>query len=290
MSNENQNEKKEFLRDDGQLRVFVVPVDIMDVPGLDIYEQMVYMVLRSYVNPTEPTAFPSYKTIAERGRMSRRKAIDAMQGLVDKGLIQKEARLTVTKNRQIRNTSNLYTVMTPKATPKQASGEKTNKTKGSAQRAPGVVHDMHQGGAQRAPYHYHLKEPYINKIDCLRDDAAKIAASPSDEEFNHSIYETLKTEIPKNCFYKGLPLSDQDINHIYLMLVNQFTNRLSPEVIRIAAGIYFDRACCYDLTTPNGVSMKLDITSPTGFFQNCYTDALKQYKATTRNKKKLESR
>ena len=33
----------EFLQDN--LRVFVVPVDIMDVQGLDIYEQMVYIVL-----------------------------------------------------------------------------------------------------------------------------------------------------------------------------------------------------------------------------------------------------
>ncbi|NOJ74073.1 helix-turn-helix domain-containing protein [Paenibacillus alvei] len=135
------------------------------------------------------------------------------------------------------------------------------------------------------------------KKDCLIEATAKNAAASTShdsniddaEELKHEVYETLKTEIPKNCFYKGLPLSDHDINQIYLMLDNQFTNRLSPEVIKIAAGIYFDRACYFNPAAPNGISMKLDVTSPTGFFQNCYTDALKQYKVTKRNKQKVES-
>jgi hypothetical protein len=112
---------KELLKDD--LRVFVVPVEIMDVPDLDIYEQMVYIVLRSFANAREATAFPSYATIAKLGRMSRRKAIDAVNSLVEKGLLKKELRLDVSKNRKIRNTSNMYTIQRPE----------TKK----------VVHDMH---------------------------------------------------------------------------------------------------------------------------------------------------
>ncbi|MES7218714.1 helix-turn-helix domain-containing protein, partial [Cutibacterium acnes] len=84
----------EFLQDN--LRVFVVPVDIMDIPDLDIYEQMVYIVLRSFANAREATAFPSYSTIAKLGRMSRRKAIDCVATLVAKGLLKKEVRLDVT--------------------------------------------------------------------------------------------------------------------------------------------------------------------------------------------------
>jgi len=102
----------DFLQDN--LRVFVVPVEIMDVQDLDIYEQMVYIVLRSFTNPREATAFPSYNTIAKLGRMSRRKAIDCVTSLTEKGLLKKEIRLDVTKNRKIRNTSNLYTVQSPK--------------------------------------------------------------------------------------------------------------------------------------------------------------------------------
>ena len=102
----------DFLQDN--LRVFVVPVEIMDVQELDIYEQMVYIVLRSFTNPRDVTAFPSYNTIAKLGRMSRRKAIDCVTSLTEKGLLKKEVRFDVTKSRKIRNTSNLYTVKSPK--------------------------------------------------------------------------------------------------------------------------------------------------------------------------------
>ena len=139
----------EFLQDN--LRVFVVPVEIMDFPNLDIYEQMVYIVLRSFANARESTAFPSYNTIAELGRMSRRKAIDCVASLVQKGLLKKEVRLDVTKNRKIRNTSNLYTIESPEGV--------HSVHQGSAQRAPRVVHAVHQGSAQRAPEHNHLTKP-----------------------------------------------------------------------------------------------------------------------------------
>jgi rubrerythrin len=137
------NERKEFLQDDGQLRVFIVPVDIMNVQNLTIYEQMTYMVLRSYVNPTDPTAFPSYATIAKRGRMSRSSAIRAVEGLAQKGLIKKEIRLDVSKNRKIRNTSNMYTLITPKP-----EGNK------------GVVSHRHQGG------------------ECLTDTTPSVSQTP----------------------------------------------------------------------------------------------------------------
>jgi Helix-turn-helix domain len=139
----------EFLQDN--LRVFVVPVEIMDVPGLDVYEQMVYFVLRSFASAREATAFPSYTTIAKLGRMSRRKAIDCVAKLVEKGLLKKEVRLDITNNRKIRNTSNLYTIESPKMVHAVHQG--------SARCAPRVVHAVHQGGAQRAPEHNYLTKP-----------------------------------------------------------------------------------------------------------------------------------
>jgi hypothetical protein len=150
---ERNSKMAEFLQDN--LRVFVVPVDIMDVPDLDIYEQMVYMVLRSFANVREATAFPSYSTIAKLGRMSRRKAINCVSSLVEKGLLKKEIRLDVTKHRKIRNTSNLYTIESPKVVHSMHQG--------SAQHAPGVVHSMHQGSAQRAPEHNHLTKSLRTK-------------------------------------------------------------------------------------------------------------------------------
>src|SRR5690625_4500608 len=104
----------EYLRDN--LRVFVTPTDILNVDKveLDIYEKMVYIVLRSFCNGHDNAiAFPSYQTIADLGSMSRAKSITVVQSLVEKGIIKKETRLDVSKNRKIRNTSNLYTLETP---------------------------------------------------------------------------------------------------------------------------------------------------------------------------------
>jgi hypothetical protein len=102
----------EFLQDN--LRVFVVPVDILHLPNLTTHEKMVYTVLRSFANPHKPEAFPSYETIARLGSMTRRHAINCVNKLVEKGFIKKEIRLEVSKNRKIKNTSNLYTLQTPK--------------------------------------------------------------------------------------------------------------------------------------------------------------------------------
>lgn len=151
----------EFIKDD--LRVFVVPVDVLELEELSIYEKMVYIVLRSFCNPHKPEAFPSYDTIAKMGSMSRRQAIYCVNSLMEKGLIKKERRYDVTKNRKIRHTSNLYTLQTPKKQRKSDCKEKRGDSQSpnlvhdmhhpSAQHAPGVVHDMHQGGAQHAPEH-----------------------------------------------------------------------------------------------------------------------------------------
>lgn len=265
----NNQERKEFLQDDGQLRVFIVPTDIMDVPGLTIYEQMTYMVLRSYVNPTDPTAFPSYKTIAQRGRMSRSSAIRSVEGLVEKGLITKEVRLDVSKNRKIKNTSNLYTIKTPRKkgsvsqTPPGGSSSQT--PGGSVSQTPGVVPDRYQGGVSQIPYHYHLKEPSLNMIDCTKTDT-------------NEIYELLKDKASKYCYYEGIPLGVGHINEIYLMLLKQFSGQLSAEIVHIACELYFDRAC--ELSIPEGVVMTQDISNPVGFFHHCYKDAIEQYKAT----------
>ena len=123
---------QEFLQDN--LRVFVVPVEILDVPETSIYEKMAYMVLRSFSNPREAVAFPSYATIARLGSMSRRQAIYAVQGLVEKGLLRKEMRYDVTKDRKIRNTSNKYYMERP------------------------VVQEMHHPSAPRAPKQNHLTD------------------------------------------------------------------------------------------------------------------------------------
>lgn len=180
-------ERNEFIQDDGQLRVFIVPVDIMDVPDLTIYEQMLYMVLRSYANPTNPTAFPSYPTLARRGRMSRSSAIRAVDGLVQKGLITKEIRLDVSKNRKIKNTSNMYTLITPK------QGSVSQTRGGSVSQTRGVVSEGNGGSVSQTPYHNHLKEPLLKDDD---DNAL------TRDAINHLVFKEFKEQITVEQFAK----------------------------------------------------------------------------------------
>lgn len=117
----------------------------------------------------------------------------------------------------------------------------------------------------------------LKMIDCMGTPAEIAAAS---EMLSNEIYDTLQEEVPKSCYLQGMPLSQGYINDIYIMLINQFPNQLSPDVVKIACGMYFDRAC--QITVPEGVKMTMDIQNPVGFFQICYKDAIKQYKASTR--------
>jgi hypothetical protein len=173
---------KEIMRDD--LRVFVVPVEILDFPGIDIYEQMAYMVLRSFTNARDNSAFPSYETIAKLGRMSRRKAIYAVSSLIEKGLVTKETRLTTSKHGRIRNTSNLYTVKRPAHVVQEMVQEVTPSTvqdmhPQSAQDAPTPVHDMHSDGARPAPELNLLKKSFRKSLEENKKEVSTAGQSVS---------------------------------------------------------------------------------------------------------------
>ncbi|MFC5653869.1 helix-turn-helix domain-containing protein [Paenibacillus solisilvae] len=114
--------------------------------------------------------------------------------------------------------------------------------------------------------------------DCLIGAAEIVAASEqvsssleSAESYEIEIYEALQEHVPKNCFVNGIPLGMAAIAEFYLMLIKQFQNRLSPEVVRIACQLYYDR------------SQGIAVSNPTGFFQVAYGDAVKLWKAK-RNK------
>ena len=126
-----------------QLRVFVVPVDIMEIPDLSIHEQMTYIVLRSFANAHSSTAFPSYATIARLGRMTRRHAINCVGVLIKKGLLTKEEQFKVTKEKKIRQSSNIYTIESPRVV--------NGIHQGSEYHSPGVVNTIHQGSEYHSP-------------------------------------------------------------------------------------------------------------------------------------------
>ncbi|MEV2909522.1 helix-turn-helix domain-containing protein [Paenibacillus larvae] len=170
------------IQEDGKLRAFIVPADILDVPDLTTAEKLVYIALRSYTNPHDSSAFPAYETIAKKASLSRRRVIDVIKSLVEKGLIKKESRLQVTKDRKIKNTSNLYTLEMPE--PRKV---KPCHQRGSETISPGVVKPFHQGSETISPYQYHLTKSLLIMIDRLID-------SESLREFLKSKPENLKDE------------------------------------------------------------------------------------------------
>lgn len=247
------------------LRVFVVPVEILEVEGLSIYEKMVYIVIRSHANIREASAFPSYSTIAKEGSMSRRKAIDAVASLVEKGLLRKEIRLDVSKNRKIRNTSNLYHLEHPRTAQKNLT---------SARHAPPPVHDMHHPSAPRAPEHNHLTKSFRNMIDCNRKITTFLTGNETDKD---PVFEKLTANASSCMIQDNVSLKDVPayIGEIYIMLHNQFSNQLAPEIVERACQLFSERA--YDWRQP--FRMKIDMQNPVGFFHTCYKDAVKEYKA-----------
>lgn len=149
---------REYIKD--SIRVFVVPVELLEVENLDIYEKMTYVVLRSYANAHKSEAFPSYSTIAKMGSMSRRKAIDCVKTLIEKGIIKKEQRFIKSKG-EIRHTSNLYTLDTPEKEKEDGAQHAPPPKKPSAQHAPPSAGHA-PPSAQHAPEKNYLKEPINN--------------------------------------------------------------------------------------------------------------------------------
>jgi hypothetical protein len=252
---------------------FSTPGAIFKVDDLTIYEQMIYMVLQFHAN-SQSSAYPSYKTLADEGRMSRRKAIDAVAALVKKGLLTKEEQFT--DGSEIENKSNLYII--------EDAYDFIEAAPPSAQHAPPLVHSMHHPSAHRAPELNHLTLPSINMIDCMSASAETAAASEPfiSESEGNEIYQALTEHVPANCYVQGIPLGQEYIAEIYLMLINQFSNMLDAEVIRMAAELYFERAC--KIVPGTGVVMKLDVQNPTGLFHDCYRDAWKLSKLKQRRR------
>ena len=87
---------------------FQVPNKIFDVEEIGKCEKLVYMYLARCSNQGSK-AFPSYKTIAEKCSMSRRKAIDSVKKLKELELVEKQER----KYKPDMNKTNLYWINTP---------------------------------------------------------------------------------------------------------------------------------------------------------------------------------
>ena len=122
---------------------------IIENQKLSIYAFAVYVVLCKFANQGGK-AWPGYKTIANMAKCSRRKAVQAIEELIQAGYISKEIRLTEKRE----YTSNLYTILAQyEYTPKN-----TNYSLGSARGAPPLVNVMHHPGARGAPKLYPIEQ------------------------------------------------------------------------------------------------------------------------------------
>ncbi len=151
---------------------FLGPNEIFDNESVSVHEKLTYLYLCRCAN-NSTAAFPSYATIAVKCSISRRKAIECVEQLIEKKLLLKTVR-----RGEAKNMSNLYKILRVGAPP----------ALGGAHGALVVVQDMHQGGAHGAPYkeliinNHSYKEPH--KKEYVPD------GTPADSEFEEwwSIY------------------------------------------------------------------------------------------------------
>lgn len=127
--------------DERQWHFTVIENSVLENTSLSTYEKLVYIVLCKFANKSKE-CYPSYKTIAELSGCSKRKAIDVIQSLADKGLIKIAER----KDKGMHCTNLFVIGGSEYSAPGSACG-----APGSACHAPGVVHVMHQGSACGAP-------------------------------------------------------------------------------------------------------------------------------------------
>lgn len=116
----------------------VFPADIMYDENLDSTERWILTILFTYTNAHTNTAFPSYQTIADRSGFSRRACINTVKRLIDKGYIVKKEVYQKSKDGNINQTSNLYSLYF--------------KTRGSEPSSlGGVVNLVHWGSEPSSP-------------------------------------------------------------------------------------------------------------------------------------------
>ena len=116
----------------------VFPADIMYDENLDSTERWILTILFTYTNAHSNTAFPSYQTIADRSGFSRRTCITTAKRLIEKGYIVKKEVYQKSKDGNINQTSNEYTLYF-----------KTRGSEGAS--LGGVVKELHWGSEAPSP-------------------------------------------------------------------------------------------------------------------------------------------
>lgn len=110
----------------------------------DIYEKMIFIVLCRYCNNNE-VAYPSFQKIADMAMCSRRKAIDCIESLENKGFIKKVSRPKTSGD----NDTNLYTIQNIREYTSKEKEKKESKKPSAYDALPSAQHAP--PSAQHAP-------------------------------------------------------------------------------------------------------------------------------------------
>lgn len=112
---------------------FMIENDAIDNCDLDVYEFKAYAVIVRHANRDTQSAFPSLTTLTEKVGCGRKKIVQCIKSLKEKGYIQKINR----KDDQGNNLSNIYYVLpTPSVSQKLVV---SGGNQGSVSEKPGVV-------------------------------------------------------------------------------------------------------------------------------------------------------
>ncbi|PGZ66466.1 DnaD domain protein [Bacillus cereus] len=112
---------------------FMIENDAIDNCDLDVYEFKAYAVIIRHANRDTQSAFPSLTTLTEKVGCGRKKIVQCIKSLEEKGYIQKVNR----KDEQGNNLSNIYYVLpTPSVSRKLVVSERNQ---GSVPEKLGVV-------------------------------------------------------------------------------------------------------------------------------------------------------
>lgn len=175
---------------DNSMRAFVVPVQVLEDAQLNVFEKMVYIVLRSFCNPHRMEAWPSIAKICELSGIGRTKVKETLASLESKGYIQKRLEFKYDqKSKKARQSSNVYTIELPQIN--TISGRHTTGD-GVATRPGGGRHTTGGGSPHD---HQELNQLELNQEKDDDDDSDSVAAS---------VFNSFKSQIGKPEFEKVL--------------------------------------------------------------------------------------
>jgi hypothetical protein len=180
------------------LRGFIVPIQVLEDAALTVYEKMVYIVLRSFINPHRSEAWPSIPTISRLSGVSRTQVKRSIESLMGKGYITRvqQRRDYDNSTGKARQTSNIYTIDLPQSS--ENPGPDRTDPQSSQDRPPVLAGPPPQSSQDREEL---INSELIKKND--DDDRLRLVDSVFDRFKNEIDREKFNTVVKRVGKYKS---------------------------------------------------------------------------------------